>query len=71
MVPEEHRGKAYGVYNAGIGLVALPASTIAGLLWDKVNPAAPFYFGSIIAGVSIVLKITYLRFGRRLKNTTI
>lgn len=49
LIVPEHRGKAYGIYNALIGLVTLPASILAGFLWDRINPTAPFYFGAIIA----------------------
>ena len=62
LVPSEHRGKAYGIYNTSIGLVTLPASILAGFLWDKVNPSAPFFFGSLIAGVSVILLFWYTRF---------
>jgi len=58
----EHRGKAYGIYNSLIGLVTLPASIIAGFMWDKINPSAPFLFGSGIAAVSVVLLFIYTRF---------
>jgi len=33
-VPADRRGTAYGLYNAAIGLMAFPASLIAGLLWQ-------------------------------------
>jgi MFS family permease len=58
LVPDEKRGTAYGLYNAAIGLVALPASLIAGLLWQGLGPwagfgaSAPFYFGAAMALVS-------------------
>ena len=55
LVPNERRGTAYGLYNATIGLMALPASVIAGLLWQGAfgwagfGPAAPFIFGAGLA----------------------
>jgi MFS family permease len=58
LVPDEKRGTAYGMYNAAIGLAALPASLIAGLLWQGLGPwtgfgaSAPFYFGAAMALVS-------------------
>ncbi len=55
LVEEKYRGTAFGLYNASVGVLALPASAIAGFLWDKVSPAAPFYFGGICAIVAIVL----------------
>jgi len=58
----EHRGKAYGIYNSLIGLVTLPASIIAGFMWDKINPSAPFLFGSAVAIISVILLFIYTRF---------
>jgi MFS family permease len=58
----EHRGKAYGIYNSLIGLVTLPASIIAGFMWDKINPSAPFLFGSAVAAISVVLLFIYTKF---------
>jgi len=51
----ERRGSAYGLYHAVVGLIALPASLIAGVLWQRVSPAAPFYFGAALAGLAAVL----------------
>jgi MFS family permease len=61
LVPADRRGTAYGVYNAAVGLTALPASVVAGVLWQGVGawagfgPAAPFLFGSVLAALSGVL----------------
>ncbi len=55
MVAADHRGRAYGIYNTAIGLVTLPASIIAGVLWDRVSPAAPFIFGAITSLVALLL----------------
>lgn len=61
LVPETQRGTAYGLFNAAIGITALPASMIAGVLWQGVGawggfgPSAPFLFGAcmaLLAGVS-------------------
>lgn len=55
LVPAELRGTAYGTYNAVLGALDLPASLIAGLLWQGVGawhglgPAAPFLFGAAMA----------------------
>lgn len=62
MVPSGHRGKAYGIYNSAVGLITLPASIIAGFLWDTVSPAAPFYFSTVIALVAAALLIIFTRF---------
>ena len=49
LVPAERRGTAYGYFQGVVGLMLLPASVLAGWLWDAVNPAAPFYFGAGLA----------------------
>lgn len=55
MVPAEQRGTAYGAFNAAVGLAALPASVVAGVLWQGVGPwgglgpAAPFVLGGALA----------------------
>jgi MFS family permease len=61
IVPVELRGTAYGTYNAIIGLLAFPASLIAGILWQGVGdwpglgPSAPFLFGASLAMLAAVL----------------
>ena len=55
LVPEAMRGTAYGLFNAAIGITALPASLIAGLLWQGAGAwtgfgaSAPFLFGAVMA----------------------
>jgi MFS family permease len=60
LVPESQRGTAYGLFAAAVGLTALPASLIAGLLWQGLGSwpgfgaPAPFVFGaamSLLAGI--------------------
>ncbi len=49
LVPENLRGTAYGTYNAVLSLISLPASVIAGILWQTFGAAVPFYFGAALA----------------------
>jgi MFS family permease len=60
-VASGHRGRAYGLYNSFVGLITLPASFIAGVLWDKISPAAPFYFSAAIALLAGLLLFIYTR----------
>jgi len=55
IVEPSHRGRAYGIYNMTVGILALPASVIAGFLWDKINPAAPFYYGAVLSAIAAAL----------------
>jgi MFS family permease len=57
IVPEGHRGSAMGTYNALTGLAALPASIIAGFLWQTFGPVVAFITSSIIAKLSALLMI--------------
>jgi MFS family permease len=59
LVPAEVRGTAYGTYNATLGLLDLPASVIAGLLWQSFGAPAPFFFGAILAMVAAILMILW------------
>ncbi len=57
LVGDQHRGAAFGIFAACIGVALLPASVIAGLLWDRFGPQAPFYYGSATAAVAAVLML--------------
>lgn len=52
LVPENLRGTAYGIFNGALGIAALPASLLAGILWDWYGPAAPFLLGGGLALVA-------------------
>ncbi|HEX2224235.1 MAG TPA: MFS transporter, partial [Thermoanaerobaculia bacterium] len=54
LVPPERRGTAFGWYNLALGLGALPASLIFGLLWDRFGSAAAFTFGAGLALLAVV-----------------
>lgn len=64
LVAPEQRGTAYGVYAAAVGLMALPASIIAGVLWqgafgwDGFGASAPFLFGALMALAAVALFIS-------------
>ncbi len=62
LVVSEHRGKAYGIYNSVIGLIALPASVIAGFLWDAIGAPAPFFFGAAMSGIATILLLIFIRY---------
>ncbi len=55
LVSEDKRGTAYGVYHMTTGLLLFPASFIAGVLWDRISPRAPFFLGSAMALLSAIL----------------
>ena len=59
IVSKDLKGTGFGIYHAVLGITLLPASLIAGLLYDKVNSNAPFYFGSIMALIATILMIIF------------
>jgi MFS family permease len=61
VMASEKRGTAFGLYNAAVGISALPASFIAGLLWQKWGPAAPFLFGAGLSLAAVAALAVLLR----------
>jgi len=55
------QGTGLGIYNALLGITLLPASLIAGVLYDKVNSSIPFFFGAATAASSALLMLIYTR----------
>lgn len=55
VVKSEVRGSAFGMYNFAVGLGALPASVIFGLLYNAFGATVAFGTGAAIACVSMLL----------------
>jgi MFS family permease len=58
--PPEFRGTVLGVYGMLQGIGLLLSSIIAGLLWDSIGSAAPFWFGGVLgllsaAAITVIL----------------
>lgn len=51
----DQRATALGTYHSAIGLAALPASLIAGGLYQGIGPWAAFTYGAILGAVSTVV----------------
>ena len=52
--PASLRGTAFGVFNLLRGVLLMVASILAGLLWDRVSPAATFVAGAAFAALSLL-----------------
>jgi len=61
LAPADLRATGYGIVNAVVGLLVLPASIVAGLLWDRIAPGAPFWFGAACAAAALVLLVVAVR----------
>lgn len=55
LVPPERRGAAYGLFAATSGLLVLPASVIAGLLWDRYGARPAFGLGAVLAAMAVAV----------------
>ena len=72
IIPPDFKAAAFGAYATAVGLAALPASLIGGLLWDRVSPAATFYFGAATAALSALLFIVLIMTdGRRQRKVRV
>ncbi len=73
LVPERLRATAYGSYHATLGAIDLPASLLAGVLWQGVGswsgfgPQAPFLFAAAtaLAAALLLLKVVPAQGGGR------
>jgi MFS family permease len=52
--PKSRRGTAFGWFNLTVGLGALPASVIFGVIWDKLGAHAAFILGAALAAVAAI-----------------
>lgn len=64
--PETLRGSAFGLFNLATGLALLVASIVAGLLWDRLGPDAPFLAGAGFAAAAGLMLFGWRRSSRQL-----
>jgi MFS family permease len=55
------RGTAFGLFSLISGVALLAASSVAGVLWNKVGPQATFYAGASFAGLAALMLLLQLR----------
>ena len=65
LAPQPYRASVIGGFQMAIGLCALPASLIAGLLWDKLGREAPFHLSLGLTAVAALL-LLFVKETRRL-----
>ena len=61
LVPSAQRGRAYGAYNFVVGITALPAGLLTGLLWHALGPTITLAIGASLAAVAAVLLLVWDR----------
>jgi MFS family permease len=67
--PPELRGTMLGLHSTIAGIALLPASIIAGFLWNKFDSAVPFMFGASLSLISAVLLLLFMKGNKAPKHT--
>lgn len=62
LVPAAGRGAAFGWFHLAVGIGALPASLLFGILWDRFGAPAAFYMGAAFALAATAVLVTSYRF---------
>jgi predicted MFS family arabinose efflux permease len=57
LAPADRRGAAFGAYHFVIGVAALPASIIFGVLWQRYGSAVALFTG---AGLALIAAMLFL-----------
>jgi MFS family permease len=70
LLDKNKKGTGLGIYNAMLGLTLLPASLIAGVLYDRVDSSVPFYFGAVTATAAAILMVIFFNLNSRSQSVS-
>ena len=59
--PPELKGTMLGLHSTVAGIALLPASIIAGFLWDVFGSAVPFVFGAALSLVAALILVFFMK----------
>lgn len=59
--PKELKGTMLGLQSTVVGIALLPASIIAGALWNGFGPMVPFVFGSAMSFLAAIILIFFMK----------
>jgi len=65
--PQHLKATAFGTYYFVIGVVALPASLVAGTLWQTIGPTFAFLYGAAMAVIAIIIISVFVTGGQQEK----
>ena len=60
IAPPELKGTMLGLQSTVVGIALLPASVIAGVLWEALGSAAPFAFGASLSVAAAALLLLFM-----------
>jgi predicted MFS family arabinose efflux permease len=55
LVPDEHRGQAFGWFHFVTGIAVLPASVLFGWLYEHFGAALAFQTGAVLAFIATIM----------------
>ncbi len=59
--PDDKRATAMGLFQGLLGFMLFLSSFLAGIIWDKIGPSYPFYFGAFTALLSALLIFSWAK----------
>jgi len=59
--PPELKGTMLGLQSTVAGIALLPASVIAGFLWDNFGAAVPFVFGAALSLAAALILVVFMK----------
>lgn len=59
--PKDLKGTMLGLHSTIVGIALLPASLIAGLLWDGFGASSPFLFGSAMSLIAALILLLFMK----------
>lgn len=67
--PSDMKGTMLGLHGTLVGIALLPASAIAGLLWDVAGPAFAFSYSATLSIVAAIILIFFIKDKRKETST--
>lgn len=61
IAPSNLKGTMLGLHSTLVGIALLPASVIAGFLWDSIGSFAPFVFGAVLSAIAALILGLFFR----------
>jgi len=66
--PPELKGTMLGLQSTVAGIALLPASIIAGVLWNTFGSAVPFVFGAGLSLTAAIILIIFMKNNKRIDS---
>ena len=61
IAPPHLKGTMLGLQSTVTGTALLPASALAGILWDSISPAAPFVLGAALSAAAAAVLAVFIK----------